>query len=68
MFLDRVRDKRAIVSTVVLPPPQEPIRKVLLLGSGALSIGQAGEFDYSVSADIMSSTYVACDKCKMKVS
>jgi hypothetical protein len=48
MFLDRVRDKRAIVSTVTLAPPQEPIRKVLLLGSGALSIGQAGEFDYSV--------------------
>ena len=26
-----------------------PIRKVLLLGSGALKIGQAGEFDYSGS-------------------
>ena len=25
------------------------IRKVLLLGSGALKIGQAGEFDYSGS-------------------
>jgi carbamoyl-phosphate synthase small subunit len=25
----------------------EPIKKVLLLGSGALKIGQAGEFDYS---------------------
>lgn len=28
-----------------LPPP----RKVLILGSGGLSIGQAGEFDYSGS-------------------
>lgn len=26
-----------------------PIKKVLLLGSGGLSIGQAGEFDYSGS-------------------
>ena len=25
----------------------DKIRKVLLLGSGALKIGQAGEFDYS---------------------
>lgn len=28
-------------------PNQETVRKVLLLGSGALKIGQAGEFDYS---------------------
>ncbi|MBP5731420.1 MAG: carbamoyl-phosphate synthase large subunit [Bacteroidaceae bacterium] len=28
-------------------PPQTSIKKVLLLGSGALKIGQAGEFDYS---------------------
>ena len=27
--------------------PHEPRRRVLLLGSGALQIGQAGEFDYS---------------------
>ena len=27
----------------------QKIRKVLLLGSGALKIGQAGEFDYSGS-------------------
>ena len=26
---------------------QEPFKKVLILGSGGLSIGQAGEFDYS---------------------
>ena len=28
---------------------QENIKKVLLLGSGALKIGEAGEFDYSGS-------------------
>ena len=27
----------------------KPIKKVLLLGSGALKIGEAGEFDYSGS-------------------
>lgn len=27
---------------------KENIKKVLLLGSGALKIGEAGEFDYSV--------------------
>lgn len=30
-------------------PPRLHIKKVLLLGSGGLSIGQAGEFDYSGS-------------------
>ena len=28
---------------------EKPIKKVLLLGSGALKIGEAGEFDYSGS-------------------
>ena len=28
---------------------QQTIKKVLALGSGALKIGQAGEFDYSCS-------------------
>lgn len=33
------------------PKPEEMVRprKVLILGSGGLSIGQAGEFDYSGS-------------------
>jgi len=35
-----------------VPPPVEPLTKVLLLGSGGLSIGQAGEFDYSGSQAI----------------
>ncbi|MDH4197138.1 MAG: hypothetical protein OEW05_07015, partial [Candidatus Aminicenantes bacterium] len=32
--------------------PSRPPRKVLLLGSGALKIGEAGEFDYSGSQAI----------------
>ncbi|KAG8459868.1 hypothetical protein KFE25_014431 [Diacronema lutheri] len=36
----------------VLSPPVPTVRKVLLLGSGGLSIGQAGEFDYSGSQAI----------------
>lgn len=37
-----------------IPPPIEriPVKKVLVLGSGGLSIGQAGEFDYSGSQAI----------------
>ncbi len=34
-------------SRIWLPSPTSTIKKVLLLGSGALKIGQAGEFDYS---------------------
>mmetsp|Transcript_50152 Transcript_50152/g.54142 ORF Transcript_50152/g.54142 Transcript_50152/m.54142 type:complete len:1514 (+) Transcript_50152:67-4608(+) len=29
------------------PPPRPDVKKILLLGSGGTSIGQAGEFDYS---------------------
>lgn len=36
--------------TKPLPPPRlTDLKKVLVLGSGGLSIGQAGEFDYSGS-------------------
>lgn len=53
MFLDRVRDKHAVIQTVVMAPRQpRPWRRILLLGSGGLSIGQAGEFDYSGSQAI----------------
>lgn len=31
------------------PPAKPDIKKALMLGSGGLSIGQAGEFDYSGS-------------------
>jgi carbamoyl-phosphate synthase large subunit len=38
------------LSAAVLPKlPRADVRKVLLVGSGGLSIGQAGEFDYSGS-------------------
>ena len=54
VFLDHVRNKE---KTLVFPqrkvkpaPPQ--VKKILLLGSGGLSIGQAGEFDYSGSQAI----------------
>ncbi|MEQ2246000.1 hypothetical protein ILYODFUR_033811 [Ilyodon furcidens] len=33
-------------------PPRAQVSKVLVLGSGGLSIGQAGEFDYSGSQAI----------------
>ena len=38
------------ISAKVLPKFEKPdVRKVLVVGSGGLSIGQAGEFDYSGS-------------------
>lgn len=39
-------------SSVPPPPPRAKVEKVLILGSGGLSIGQAGEFDYSGSQAI----------------
>lgn len=38
--------------SISLKPPVKRISKVLILGSGGLSIGQAGEFDYSGSQAI----------------
>ncbi|KAI8845118.1 hypothetical protein BJ741DRAFT_659217 [Chytriomyces cf. hyalinus JEL632] len=38
--------------TQIVPPPRLKPKKVLVLGSGGLSIGQAGEFDYSGSQAI----------------
>ncbi|KDN37490.1 hypothetical protein RSAG8_10152, partial [Rhizoctonia solani AG-8 WAC10335] len=42
------------VNQPAVPPPIDrvPVKKVLVLGSGGLSIGQAGEFDYSGSQAI----------------
>ncbi|OQR98727.1 carbamoyl-phosphate synthase, ammonia [Thraustotheca clavata] len=54
-FLDAVRAKNSgpITSLVQRPPTVRPkFNKVLVLGSGGLSIGQAGEFDYSGSQAI----------------
>jgi hypothetical protein len=44
------------VQTLVRKPrlPKLDVQKVLVLGSGGLSIGQAGEFDYSGSQAIKS--------------
>jgi carbamoyl-phosphate synthase large subunit len=39
------------ISAKVLPKLEKPdVKKVLVVGSGGLSIGQAGEFDYSGKA------------------
>ena len=54
VFLDCIRAKNnKLVFPTRKPAPPKPIfKKVLLLGSGGLSIGQAGEFDYSGSQAI----------------
>ena len=56
MFLTRIKDKNKYDVTIVdipnMVPYNENIDKVILLGSGGLSIGQAGEFDYSGSQAI----------------
>ena len=51
-FLDACKNKVKDVSGLEFPtrraaPPRPKVSKVLLLGSGGTSIGQAGEFDYS---------------------
>ncbi|KAJ9467135.1 Protein URA2 [Diplonema papillatum] len=51
MFLGRIKEKGA--RTTIVPIRRKPdVKKILLLGSGGLSIGQAGEFDYSGSQAI----------------
>jgi carbamoyl-phosphate synthase (ammonia) len=54
VFLENVRSKNRALNFPVKPgpPPRTTVKKVLLLGSGGLSIGQAGEFDYSGSQAI----------------
>ena len=54
LFVDALADPKKSVRDALsagrwVPPPEaeRPLKKVLLLGSGGLSIGQAGEFDYS---------------------
>eukprot|EP00808_Paulinella_micropora_P015548 g12724.t1 len=51
-FLRRIQTGRNYITTIPLAPSIPPQEKVLLLGSGGLSIGQAGEFDYSGSQAI----------------
>ena len=51
MFLNRISEKNSRVT--IVPMRRKPdCKKILLLGSGGLSIGQAGEFDYSGSQAI----------------
>jgi len=56
LFTDFIQMVRGVVPERVLVNPslyeRSTIRKVLLIGSGGLSIGQAGEFDYSGSQAI----------------
>ena len=55
VFLKAVKDKSKNELTFPVRKPKPPaykFKKVLLLGSGGLSIGQAGEFDYSGSQAI----------------
>jgi carbamoyl-phosphate synthase (ammonia) len=55
MFLETIKQKSSRpVQTLVRQPqlPRQDVTKVLVLGSGGLSIGQAGEFDYSGSQAI----------------
>ena len=56
-FVEGMEDPKAPIATRLgagkyVAPPEQPLTKVLLLGSGGLSIGQAGEFDYSGSQAI----------------
>lgn len=61
-IMDSVKSVEALVKPVSFPGgtieenekahPRVSVRKVLILGSGGLSIGQAGEFDYSGSQAI----------------
>jgi hypothetical protein len=48
-FLNACTSKTEKISFPVRKPapPRTSVKKVLLLGSGGTSIGQAGEFDYS---------------------
>jgi carbamoyl-phosphate synthase small subunit len=51
-FLDAVAEPTSLPVTTVPYILPNPSKKVLVLGSGGLSIGQAGEFDYSGSQAI----------------
>ncbi|XP_015750250.1 PREDICTED: carbamoyl-phosphate synthase [ammonia], mitochondrial-like [Acropora digitifera] len=55
-FMDLVKGGKASISSAITKPRKVPtppkVSKVLVLGSGGLSIGQAGEFDYSGSQAI----------------
>ncbi|PIK48468.1 putative CAD protein [Apostichopus japonicus] len=49
---ERINTRLAYSPTLYTPTAEDQPKKVLILGSGGLSIGQAGEFDYSGSQAI----------------
>jgi carbamoyl-phosphate synthase small subunit len=51
-FIDKVNELRVQDSSSAQLAPKRGVNKVIVLGSGALQIGQAGEFDYSGSQAI----------------
>lgn len=51
-FLRRIKGSQNCSLTTIQYRHAQPISKVLILGSGGLTIGQAGEFDYSGSQAI----------------
>ncbi|MED6237422.1 Gly-Xaa carboxypeptidase, partial [Ataeniobius toweri] len=56
-FISLIKNGKDANPVSVMPkkpciPPRAQVSKVLVLGSGGLSIGQAGEFDYSGSQAI----------------
>ena len=59
MFLKRVAGEVNPV-TIAMTPKIAVMKKILLLGSGGLSIGQAGEFDYSGSQAIKALKEMQC--------
>ena len=55
MFIDSIKSPSNTVQSTLIAPVElkrPEVSKVLLLGSGGLSIGQAGEFDFSGSQAI----------------
>lgn len=48
-LIEEELDKRLVTKHIYKAPTKQEIQKVLVLGSGALKIGEAGEFDYSGS-------------------
>ena len=46
---------------------KEDIKKVLILGSGALKIGEAGEFDYSGSQALKAIKEIGRASCRERV-
>ena len=60
MFMTRVQGAYNPVTTSYIAPMIGRMHKILLLGSGGLSIGQAGEFDYSGSQAIKALKEMQC--------